>query len=50
MNSIPFIHPEGLADMREPILVSSRISQSDIVHQIRSELKLENKIYIFYEG
>ena len=50
MNGIPIIHPEGLADMHEPILVSSRISQSDIVHQIKSELKLENKIYTFYEG
>lgn len=50
MNGIPIIHPEGLADMREPILVSSLISQSDIVHQIKSELKLKNEIYTFYEG
>jgi len=50
LDGIPIINPESLTDMNEPILVSSRIFQNEIVHQIRSELKLENKIYTFYEG
>ena len=49
MNGIPIISPEGLVGMSEPILVSSRIFQGEIVHQIRSKLKLKNEIYTLYE-
>lgn len=50
LNGIPIINPQRLIDMSEPILVSSRIFQNEIVHQIRSELKLKNKVYTLYEG
>ena len=49
LNSIPIINPERLTDMNEPILISSRIFQNEIVHQIRSELKLKNEIFTLYE-
>jgi SAM-dependent methyltransferase len=50
LNGVPIISPERLAGMSEPILVSSRIFQNEIVSQIRSELKLKNEIYTLYEG
>lgn len=49
LNDIPIINPERLKDSHEAILVSSRIFQSEIVYQIRSELKLENNIFTLYE-
>lgn len=49
LNNIPILHPNRLIGTREPILVSSRIFQSEIVHQIRLELKLENDIFTLYE-
>jgi SAM-dependent methyltransferase len=50
LNGIPIIHPNRLIDMSEPILISSRIFQNEIVNQICSELKLKNKVYTLYEG
>lgn len=49
LNNIPIIAPGKLTDFSEPILVSSRIFQSEIVDQIRSALKLKNPIYTLYE-
>jgi SAM-dependent methyltransferase len=50
LNGIPIINPQLLIDMSEPILVSSRIFQNEIAHQICSELKLKNEIFTLYEG
>ncbi len=49
LNNVPIISPKSLIGMGEPILVSSRIFQSEIVHQIRFELKLNNSIFTLYE-
>jgi SAM-dependent methyltransferase len=49
LNNTPIIHPALLAGTDEPILVSSRIFQSEIVHQIQFELKLKNAIFTLYE-
>lgn len=49
LNGIPIINPERLTGTNDSILVSSRIFQSEIVHQIRSELKLKNSIFTLYE-
>lgn len=49
LNNIPIIHPESLSGTSEAILVSSRIFQSEIVHQIRFELKLKSNIFTLYE-
>ena len=50
LNGIPIIEPKRLSEMREPILVSSRIFQNEIVRQIRDELLLKNEVYTLYEG
>ncbi|MCX6056605.1 MAG: class I SAM-dependent methyltransferase [Chloroflexi bacterium] len=49
LNNIPIIHPKKLVGTSEPILVSSRIFQSEIVYQIRFELKLQSNIFTLYE-
>ncbi|HMZ06263.1 MAG TPA: class I SAM-dependent methyltransferase [Anaerolineales bacterium] len=49
LNGVPIINPGQLKDTPDAILVSSRIFQSEIVHQIKMELKLENKIFTLYE-
>lgn len=49
LNNVPIIHPERLIGTSDPILVSSRIFQSEIVHQIQFELKLKNNIFTLYE-
>jgi 2-polyprenyl-3-methyl-5-hydroxy-6-metoxy-1,4-benzoquinol methylase len=50
LNGIPIINPDGLVGKGESILVSSRIFQNEIVHQIRSVMNLKNEIYTLYEG
>jgi SAM-dependent methyltransferase len=50
LNNVPIIRPDLLIGTEEPILVSSRIFQSEIIHQIQFELKLKNKIFTLYEG
>ena len=50
LERVPIIHPDRLVGTVEPILISSRIFQSEIIHQIRNELKIDNKIYTLYEG
>jgi predicted SAM-dependent methyltransferase len=49
LNNVPIIHPERLIGTSNPILVSSRIFQSEIVHQIQFELKLKSNIFTLYE-
>jgi len=49
LNGIQILAPADLCDRSEPILVSSRVFQSEIVRQIRDELKLENKVLTLYE-
>jgi SAM-dependent methyltransferase len=49
LNGIPILNPERLIGISDSILVSSRIFQSEIVHQIRSELQLKNSIFTLYE-
>lgn len=49
LNNIPIISPEQLIGTSDPILVSSRIFQSEIVQKIQSELKLKNQILTLYE-
>jgi len=49
LNGIPILNPERLIGIPDSILVSSRIFQSEIVHQIRSELQLKNNIFTLYE-
>jgi hypothetical protein len=49
LNNVPIIHPKRLIGTSEPILVSSRIFQSEIVHQIQFELKLRCNILTLYE-
>ncbi len=49
LNNIPIISPEQLTGTGEPILVSSRIFQSEIVQKIQIELKLKNQVLTLYE-
>ena len=49
LNNVPIVPPERLIGTSEPILVSSRIFQSEIVHQIQFELKLKSNIFTLYE-
>jgi len=49
INGVAIINPQRLISTNDSILVSSRIFQSEIVHQIRSDLKLENNIFTLYE-
>ncbi len=48
LNSVPIISPGKLIDFPEPILISSRVYQEEIVKQIRIELKLTNEIIKLY--
>ncbi len=50
LNNVPIIHPERLVGTSEPILISSKIFQSEIVDQIRFELKLKSNIFTLYEA
>lgn len=49
LNGLPIIPPGNLSGRSEAILVSSRIFQSEIVHQIQSDLNLENEVFTLYE-
>ncbi len=49
LSGIQILAPADLHDRGEPILVSSRVYQSEIVRQIRDDLKLENKVLTLYE-
>ncbi|HUI90545.1 MAG TPA: class I SAM-dependent methyltransferase [Anaerolineales bacterium] len=49
LNGIQIINPTNLDEKPETILVSSRTFQNEIIHRIRSELKLRNEIVALYE-
>jgi len=48
LNNVPIISPQALKDMTETILISSRVYQEEIAHQIRGELKLRNEFIKLY--
>ena len=49
MNNLPILGPQQLAGISAAILISSRIFQSEIINQIRFDLKLENELITLYE-
>ncbi|TGE35385.1 methyltransferase domain-containing protein [Desulfosporosinus fructosivorans] len=48
LNDIPILPPAKISTLRQPILVSSRVYQSEIVHEIRENMKLPNEIILLY--
>jgi SAM-dependent methyltransferase len=48
LNGITIVSPESLKNMTELILISSRIYQNEIEHQIRNVLQLSNEIIKLY--
>ncbi len=48
LRDVPIISPAELSGRAEPILVSSRVFQNDIVRQIRETLALTNPLYLLY--
>jgi 2-polyprenyl-3-methyl-5-hydroxy-6-metoxy-1,4-benzoquinol methylase len=44
----PVIAPQDVFDYGEPILISSRVFQSDIVNNIRNELQIKNELILLY--
>jgi SAM-dependent methyltransferase len=44
----PILPPEALRDRGEPVMVSSRVFQNEIVEQIRSGLKCGNELILLY--
>ena len=49
MNGVPILPPAALKNRPEPILISSRFFQSEIIQQIRGELGLENELIMLYD-
>lgn len=49
MNGVPILSPAELRDLSEPILISSRFFQTEILLQIRGELGLENQLIMLYD-
>jgi SAM-dependent methyltransferase len=49
LHGIPIISPKAVPERREPILISSRAFQSEIVSQIRSDLKCSNELILLYD-
>jgi SAM-dependent methyltransferase len=49
LHDVPIIAPEALRERHEPILISSRVFQHEIVQQIREGLGLANEIITLYE-
>jgi len=45
---IPVLSPDGLADHREPILISSYSLQEEISAEIRDRLRLSNELILLY--
>ena len=45
----PIVSPQSLAGRGEPILISSRAFQDDIVRMYRDSLKLPNRLILLYE-
>ena len=49
LREVPILSPAELSGRTEPILVSSRVFQKDIQHQILEVLKFSNPLYLLYE-
>lgn len=49
LNGIPIIAPAYVKDKSEPILISSRDFQQEIVKMIRDELNCDNELILLYE-
>lgn len=48
INNVPIYPPEALANMSEPILISSRLYQDEIASEIRKRYNFSNDIILFY--
>lgn len=48
LNGVPILPPNALKEMAEPVLVSSMISQNEIVRQMREDLGIENRTILLY--
>jgi 2-polyprenyl-3-methyl-5-hydroxy-6-metoxy-1,4-benzoquinol methylase len=48
INNVPIYSPEAIAGMEEPIMVSSRLYQDEIAHEIRAKLGFPNDIILLY--
>jgi SAM-dependent methyltransferase len=48
LNNVLIYSPDALANMMEPILISSRLYQDEIAHDIREKLGFRNKIILLY--
>jgi 2-polyprenyl-3-methyl-5-hydroxy-6-metoxy-1,4-benzoquinol methylase len=49
LSNVPILAPAEIGKAGEPILISSRIFQSEILQQIRFDLKLDNEVLTLYE-
>jgi SAM-dependent methyltransferase len=49
LNGLPILAPTDLQGRQEPILVSTRVHQRGVVHQIRSDLRLANELILLYD-
>lgn len=49
LDGVPVINPKNLEKCPEPILISSRFFQKDIIRQIREVLQLNNELITLYE-
>jgi SAM-dependent methyltransferase len=50
IGNVPIVLPTQIVGMELPILVSSYISQQEIVQQIRTEMGLQNQLILLTEG
>jgi len=50
IGNVPIVLPTQIVGMELPILVSSYISQQEIVQQIRTEMGLQNELILLTEG
>ncbi len=48
LNNVPIYSPEAITDMAEPIMVSSRLYQNEIEHEIRAKFGFPNDIILLY--
>lgn len=49
INDIPIIAPSHVCDHTEPIVISSRVYQEEIAHEICEDLKLPNRLIRLYD-
>jgi SAM-dependent methyltransferase len=49
LNGRPILEPTSLKQRAEPVLISSRVFQDEIVDQIRSDLRCANELILLYD-